>query len=352
MKFNPYIVLLLAFLTLFSAPSSNAVENGTNSPFIKISKAPELQLPLNCTLGSDCWVINYVDMIADDGQNLDHSCGARTYDGHKGTDFAVLDGVAMAEGVPVLSVKDGTIKRVRDNQPDRWASPEDIEQVKLDRKECGNAVLIDHGNGLETIYCHMRQGSVTVKAGQKVKAGDQIGQVGLSGFTQFPHVHLGVMQDGKILDPFTGLTHDQNCGKSKARLWDKDVQIKYQPMVILATGLQNTVPDLKTLEKDITPPKSIKPDTELLAGWGMLYGVRTGDVITMKIFDPNNKLINSHEIIQEKERARQFYYTGKKLKGVPLAEGVYTITTTLTRPATDKNVEQRIDKTANLLVVR
>ena len=76
----------------------------------------------------------------------------------------------------------------------------------------------------------------------------------------------------------------------------------------------------------------------------MLYGVRTDDVITIEIFDPNNRLIKKREIIQEKNRARQLYYTGMSLKNVPLAEGVYTVKTTLMRPATDKDIKKETMK--------
>ncbi|BFU46978.1 M23 family metallopeptidase [Krasilnikovia sp. MM14-A1004] len=54
----------------------------------------------------------------------------------------------------------------------------------------GNAVLIDHGNGYLTHYGHMSK--ITVKVGQKVQAGEQIGNEGSTGHSTGPHLHFEV----------------------------------------------------------------------------------------------------------------------------------------------------------------
>jgi murein DD-endopeptidase MepM/ murein hydrolase activator NlpD len=68
--------------------------------------------------------------------------------------------------------------------------------------ECGNAVVIGHEGGLETQYCHMARGSVAVRPGDTVKAGQRIGRIGLSGLTEYPHLHFTVRLNGKVVDPF------------------------------------------------------------------------------------------------------------------------------------------------------
>jgi murein DD-endopeptidase MepM/ murein hydrolase activator NlpD len=68
----------------------------------------------------------------------------------------------------------------------------------------GNAVEIDHGNGIATRFGHMSQ--VLVEEGQTVKAGDTIGRIGSTGRSTGPHLHYEVRVDGEAVDPERFLT--------------------------------------------------------------------------------------------------------------------------------------------------
>lgn len=63
----------------------------------------------------------------------------------------------------------------------------------------GRMVDIDHGNGIVTRYAHMRK--ITVKKGQKVRAGSVVGKVGSSGRSTGPHLHYEVRRGGKPVNP-------------------------------------------------------------------------------------------------------------------------------------------------------
>lgn len=63
----------------------------------------------------------------------------------------------------------------------------------------GNLVVIDNGGGIETYYAHLS--ATTVRDGQVVQAGQQIGAVGETGNTTGPHLHFEVRVDGQPVDP-------------------------------------------------------------------------------------------------------------------------------------------------------
>jgi murein DD-endopeptidase MepM/ murein hydrolase activator NlpD len=67
----------------------------------------------------------------------------------------------------------------------------------------GNAVEVDHGHGVHTLYAHAS--SLSVQPGDTVKAGDLLGEVGSSGRSTGPHLHLELRVDGHPVDPSSAL---------------------------------------------------------------------------------------------------------------------------------------------------
>lgn len=63
----------------------------------------------------------------------------------------------------------------------------------------GNHVVIDHGNGMKTLYAHLREISVT--QGQSVNRGDVMGQMGSTGRSTGVHLHFEIRQDSVLLNP-------------------------------------------------------------------------------------------------------------------------------------------------------
>jgi len=323
-----YLLLLLMVVTNYYYAQETFAQE---TPILKIIKPVYFDLPIDCDVGTDCWVMNYVDFDPDDETQTDPACLARTYDGHKGTDFALLDGNAMAQGIDVLAAADGTVSRLRDSEKDAWHTKDQLDTIRENQKECGNGIFIDHGNDISTVYCHLRQGSVVVERGQEIKRGDRIAQVGLSGMTEFPHLHFGIINKGKVMDPFTGQDNEGDCDAEPKPLWNEDVSIEYQPLIIQAAGFLDAVPSLDEIERKAQTRNEILIESGVMTFWVTILGAREGDEITMEIKDPNGKEFAVSNITQEKNRARQFYYVGKRLKSDSVIEGAYTASIKISR---------------------
>jgi Peptidase family M23 len=168
-----------------------------------------LDLPLDCALGETCAIQQYVDHDAS-GAARDYQCGTLSYDGHNGTDFRLASRALQRAGVNVLAAADGLVLRLRANVEDAIIAPNGA--LPASDRMCGNGLIIAHRDGWERQYCHLAKDSLTVQPGQKVSAGTPLGRVGLSGATQFPHLHFTVRYHGEVVDPFAFAAPADSCG--------------------------------------------------------------------------------------------------------------------------------------------
>ncbi|MUT64983.1 murein hydrolase activator EnvC [Paenibacillus sp. NEAU-GSW1] len=65
----------------------------------------------------------------------------------------------------------------------------------------GNCIIIDHGNGLWTLYGHIRNGGIKVEKDEQVKKGQKIAEVGSTGQSTGPHLHFEVIKNGTKVNP-------------------------------------------------------------------------------------------------------------------------------------------------------
>ena len=293
--------------------------------------AIELALPADCVPGVNCFVQQYPDMDSGPGA-VDPFCGGATYDGHNGTDLRVLSMKDVTRGVPVLAMADGKVLRSRDGEPDRLVVTAD-EGKAVGSRQCGNGVVVHHGDGVEAQYCHMKQFSIAVRPGFSVRKGEKIGEIGASGMAQFPHVHVSVRKNGREVDPSTGRTVSGGCGNGTVRidpLFSRGVLelLGRGETQLLSFGLAGAPVAHAELALSGPPPVADR-SSDALVGWAWLQNVRKGDRVSVEVSRPDGTPMASGTT-EPIDRAKATYssYTGKR--GAPLP-GIYSVTVRLLR---------------------
>lgn len=104
----------------------------------------------------------------------------RFFNGEPRAPHAGLD-VAVASGTPVKASAEGEVLAVGDYFFN------------------GKTIFIDHGNGLITMYCHLKR--IDVHGGEAVSKGQRIGLSGQTGRATGPHLHWSVILNGAMVDP-------------------------------------------------------------------------------------------------------------------------------------------------------
>ena len=286
----------------------------------------ELGFPVACTLSDTCHIQQYMDHDPSPAAT-DFTCGPLSYDGHSGTDIAVETTAQMQAGVAVLAANAGTVKGIRDGVADAAAF--------LPGQDCGNGVMIDHGGGWETQYCHLRQGSVAVALGDAVDTGQYLGLVGQSGNADFPHLHLSVRRNGADIDPFAP-ADGKTCGKDQvADLWAPP--IAYVPGGIIGIGLAATIPDYAAIKAGLASP-DLPATAPALVVWVYVFGARAGDTLMFDITGPQGMVIRER-VGLEKTQALLFRAVGKKLETAAWPAGNYRGTAKIMRAGIEISTE-------------
>lgn len=250
-------------------------------PALASIAAPILDLPVACVPGRSCWVQKYPD-VAGGPEQRDYRCGAITTDGHDGVDFRIASLSEMRSGVPVLAAAPGVVLRVRDGEPDVSVKGRGTPQM-----EAGNGVVIGHGAGWETQYSHLRQGSIRVRPGQQVERGATLGLVGLSGNTEYPHLHFSIRHAGTKIDPFSGASLPGVCGRqSSSALWSASASsmLHYSSGQVVRLAI-TSAPVSVPITGD--PPN---PERQLpLVVTADLIGPQIGDLFRFELTGPDGK---------------------------------------------------------------
>lgn len=303
--------MILQFLALAAGPGA----------------APQLAWPLACEIGRTCEIQHYVDRDPASGATKDYRCGPRTNDGHDGTDIRLRSMAAQRAGVNVLAAADGRVAAVRDGVADvsiRAPGAPSVAGV-----QCGNRVAIQHGGGWLTDYCHMARGSVVLKVGDMVKAGDVIGRVGLSGDTEFPHLHFSVRHGATAIDPFAPAAGSGAACGSGESLWRPGVAAAaaYKDRTLLNSGFAAGPLTMQAVEDDSFP--RVGADAPAILAFVRATGLRAGDLQEIAIAGPAGLARTNTAQPLARNQAQNLIFTGLQRPAQGWPRGVYRATYTV-----------------------
>lgn len=276
MRLTPFAALIALAL---AAPWAGAWAAG--------EAAPQLALPIACDVGRNCEVQTYVDRDGGPGA-FDFHCGHRTYDKHDGTDIRIPDMAAQQAGVDVLAAAAGKVVAVRDGIPDISIRAPGAPSVA--GHECGNRVGIALGGGWLIDYCHLAKGSVAVKVGDTVSAGQRLAHVGLSGQTEFPHLHFSVRHADAVVDPFAPAPVSPPVCAPQPTLWTPAAvqALAYRRGAVLNVGFAAELASMDAVEQGaIARPKATSP----MVAYARMIGLEAGDVIEIGLSGPDGKVL-------------------------------------------------------------
>jgi hypothetical protein len=218
----------------------------------------------------------------------------------------------MAKGLPVLAAAPGTVLRLRDGMDDVSIRVTGADAVK--DREAGNSLIIDHGHGWETQYGHLRKGSIIVKPGQAVTAGQPVALMGLSGNTEFTHTHFEVRHNGKPVDPYTGADMGTGCGAAGTPLWTERAlaALPYREDAPFDAGFADARPDEWTARAGAYAGLGLTANSPALVFWIDVLGHRVGDRQSMRLVGPDGALLAETADVVKESHVQWFQFVGKK----------------------------------------
>jgi hypothetical protein len=211
--------------------------------------------------------------------------------------------------VAVLAPAAGTVTSVRDGMPDRSIDAADAPAVE--GRNCGNGVRLEHGDGWTSQLCHLRRGSITVRPGDRVAAGDMVGRVGLSGETSFPHLHVGFEHDGRRIDPMDGAAvgTGPGCGTVDPLF---ATEPRYIALPLVGAGVAPTAPDDADLLRGWHRERRLPAHAPALVVWMQTYGTAPGDELAFRLEGPGGDPVVDQRRTLDDGHARGSYFAGRR----------------------------------------
>jgi hypothetical protein len=117
--------------------------------------------------------------------------------------------------------------------------------------------------------------------------------IGLSGQTEFPHLDLVIRHNGKVVDPFTGLTAPGGCHGKKLPLWRDDAlaATRYVPSAVLRAGFSDHALKRAAANHGLHPRESVSKNATALVFWAEVMGTQKDDVQEIRRVGPDGTVL-------------------------------------------------------------
>lgn len=176
-----------------TSAQATATPKPTNTPKPTATPKPDIQETPPAKPGSaahsfSIWPVTCRNITSYYGYRVHPVYGTVKF--HSGID---ISGSGATYGSTIVAPASGTVIKVNYPYPNQNKGGSDY----------GNYIMIDHGNGIVTLYGHCK--SITVKSGQHVSQGEKIGTVGSTGTSTGAHLHFEVRKNGDRVDPLAYL---------------------------------------------------------------------------------------------------------------------------------------------------
>jgi hypothetical protein len=303
---------------------------------------PELVFPLDCKDNSDCVAVYYPDRLPGPGVR-DYQCGNNALDGLPYAQISIRSLYELDKGIAVRAAADGEVKGGVDGIHDEGPNWRDREGNPP--PYCGNGIEIDHGNGWTGRYCHLREGSLFVKQGDRVKAGDTIAFAGWSGKANLPGLGFWLRRSDNIIDPFDSEDVASPCEGNGTPLW-KDAPRhvrRYEELIVVDAGFTaSPQPLMPDVIRGYHHRRELPLTSPTLVFWVLVANVTAGEVRTMQIVGPDNKLVAEQKHEERDNRPVAMLHTGAARPEGGWKAGEYTATLVIAREVNERVV--RVNK--------
>jgi len=263
-------------------------------------------------------ISNYVDQDASTNI-LDYNCNAKSYNGHRGTDFFTWPFpwyLYENDLVDVIAAASGTIIYKQDNEFD--------QHCQWNNQNQWNAVYIQHVDGSVAWYGHLKANSLTTKSvGSTVAQGEYLGVVASSGVSDGPHLHLEIYDNfNNLIDPYQG-----NCNGLNNSSWWQAQLPHTQPRINAAlTHGAPPVNDCPLMNEATNFENNFAPGETIYMGAYYTDQIE-GQTATLTVRTPNLSVYWTWEqTFEQSFNASWWWWSGILPEGVPFGTWRFDIT--------------------------